>query len=449
MIGPDATLRRSARRPGDAGIRSVVAALAPLLARALPGRSAHGEPAARAEPRHAHRRLVVRRGRLAAGHRRRARLLAGRGRRRPPRIRRTACRAGDAGRGSPGSRVIVLALASPIERYDTTLFSVHMVQHLLLAMVAAPLLVHGGADHAAPALRVARGRGAAGSCRSSTRRPCASCPRRRWRGASFAGVMWFSHFSPLFDAALEDEILHRLEHAPVPRHRAAVLVAGRRRRPEPASARRIRRGSSTSRSGCRSRRSSGWSSSRRTPCCIRTTRRSSATGACRRSRTRRWAGGIMWAGGRPRVRHRDHRRGRGLVAPRGRGGPARRRASRASSVSAASAPRWPRAPSRGRARRRALSAVPLQRGAPRDTRVGSSAAVPARRSRSTHLVDRRRPIARRLRARPIRQARDRRSSRGHEAQTSSGWIDAICHPAWRQGADPPSVVASCATRVGI
>jgi putative copper resistance protein D len=29
----------------------------------------------------------------------------------------------------------------------------------------------------------------------------------------FAGVMWASHFSPLFDAALEDEWLHRLEHA--------------------------------------------------------------------------------------------------------------------------------------------------------------------------------------------------------------------------------------------
>jgi putative copper resistance protein D len=29
----------------------------------------------------------------------------------------------------------------------------------------------------------------------------------------FAAVMWASHFSPLFDAALEDEWIHRLEHA--------------------------------------------------------------------------------------------------------------------------------------------------------------------------------------------------------------------------------------------
>jgi putative copper resistance protein D len=29
----------------------------------------------------------------------------------------------------------------------------------------------------------------------------------------FAGVMWGSHFSPLFDAALEDPLVHDLEHA--------------------------------------------------------------------------------------------------------------------------------------------------------------------------------------------------------------------------------------------
>ena len=29
----------------------------------------------------------------------------------------------------------------------------------------------------------------------------------------FAAVMWASHFSPLFDAALEDQWVHRLEHA--------------------------------------------------------------------------------------------------------------------------------------------------------------------------------------------------------------------------------------------
>src|SRR4051812_34489861 len=37
-----------------------------------------------------------------------------------------------------GIVTLAVALASPIERYDTTLFSVHMLQHLLITLVAAP-----------------------------------------------------------------------------------------------------------------------------------------------------------------------------------------------------------------------------------------------------------------------------------------------------------------------
>jgi putative membrane protein len=44
-----------------------------------------------------------------------------------------------------GLVTLLVALQSPIEAYDTTLFSVHMVQHLLLTMVAAPLLALGAA----------------------------------------------------------------------------------------------------------------------------------------------------------------------------------------------------------------------------------------------------------------------------------------------------------------
>jgi cytochrome c oxidase assembly factor CtaG len=111
-----------------------------------------------------------------------------------------------------GLATIVLALASPIEHYDTTLFSFHMVQHLLLALVAAPLLVM-----AAPItllLRFAspevRRRWILPVLHSAPVRVL-SAPPVAW--GIFAGVMWFSHFSPLFDNALEDEMLHRLEHA--------------------------------------------------------------------------------------------------------------------------------------------------------------------------------------------------------------------------------------------
>jgi len=111
-----------------------------------------------------------------------------------------------------GLAVIVLALASPIESYDTTLFSVHMIQHLLLVMVAAPLLVL-----AAPVtllLRVsspaARHRWLLPALHSRVMRVL-SAPVVTW--GLFAGTMWVAHFSPLFEAALEDGMLHRLEHA--------------------------------------------------------------------------------------------------------------------------------------------------------------------------------------------------------------------------------------------
>jgi cytochrome c oxidase assembly factor CtaG len=111
-----------------------------------------------------------------------------------------------------GLGAIVLALASPIEFYDTTLFSVHMVQHLLLSFVAAPLLVL-----AAPITLLLRW--ASPTARRKWILPVLesrvvrviSHPLVAW--TLFAGVMWFTHFSPLFDAALDDFTLHRLEHA--------------------------------------------------------------------------------------------------------------------------------------------------------------------------------------------------------------------------------------------
>ena len=107
---------------------------------------------------------------------------------------------------------IAFALMSGIERYDTTLFSIHMVQHILLMLVAAPLIALS-----APVTLILR----------------VSSPKTRHRwvlpvlhsrvvrflahplvaSLVFAVVLWSAHFSPLFDAALEDPLLHDLEHA--------------------------------------------------------------------------------------------------------------------------------------------------------------------------------------------------------------------------------------------
>lgn len=106
---------------------------------------------------------------------------------------------------------LAFALISGIERYDTTLFSVHMVQHVLLVLVAAPLIALSG-----PVTLLLRL-----SSRETRRRLLLPILHSRLlRGLSFpvtawvifAIVMWGSHFSGLFDLALENPLVHDLEH---------------------------------------------------------------------------------------------------------------------------------------------------------------------------------------------------------------------------------------------
>jgi putative membrane protein len=110
-----------------------------------------------------------------------------------------------------GLAAIGLALLSPIEAYEGQLFSVHMVQHLLLELVAAPLLLA-----AAPitlALRTAS---------PAWRRRLLAILHSRLVGVLafpvvawilFAAVNWGWHFSTLYDQALENDLLHYLQHA--------------------------------------------------------------------------------------------------------------------------------------------------------------------------------------------------------------------------------------------
>ncbi len=110
-----------------------------------------------------------------------------------------------------GMGAIAIALLSGIDAYDTALFSVHMVQHVLLTLVAAPLIAL-----AAPItllLRVAdpgtRRRWILPVLHARVTRML-TFPVVAW--LAFAVVMWVSHFSALFDAALEDTLVHDLEH---------------------------------------------------------------------------------------------------------------------------------------------------------------------------------------------------------------------------------------------
>ncbi|MDQ3870390.1 MAG: cytochrome c oxidase assembly protein [Chloroflexota bacterium] len=110
-----------------------------------------------------------------------------------------------------GLAVIAVALQGSIDVYATSLFTVHMVQHLLLTMVAAPLLALGAPMTlvlrvASPGLR----RRVILPLLHSPPVKAISFPVVTW--LLFAGVMWASHFSPLFDAALEDPRVHAGEH---------------------------------------------------------------------------------------------------------------------------------------------------------------------------------------------------------------------------------------------
>lgn len=110
-----------------------------------------------------------------------------------------------------GLAAIGLALLSPIEAYEGLLFSVHMVQHMLLELVAAPLLLLGAP--ATLALRVAAPSVRRGLLRLMHSRVVAviSFPLIGWM--VFAGVNWGWHFSTLYDQALESVALHYLQHA--------------------------------------------------------------------------------------------------------------------------------------------------------------------------------------------------------------------------------------------
>ncbi len=110
-----------------------------------------------------------------------------------------------------GLVVLWLALQSPIDTYADVRLSTHMVQHLLLTMVAAPLLVLG-----APVTLGLRASSAAFRHRwllpllRSWPVRLLSVPVVSW--AQFALVLWASHFSPLYEAAVRSDGVHALEH---------------------------------------------------------------------------------------------------------------------------------------------------------------------------------------------------------------------------------------------
>jgi putative membrane protein len=107
-----------------------------------------------------------------------------------------------------------IALLSPLDALSSTLASAHMVQHLLLTMVVAPLLVASrptvtllrGLPHGArqDLVRLAR----AGRVRPSVvvRAHPIAC------AAVHAVTLWVWHAAGPYELALRNDLVHRLEH---------------------------------------------------------------------------------------------------------------------------------------------------------------------------------------------------------------------------------------------
>ena len=115
-----------------------------------------------------------------------------------------------------GIAAIAVALLSPLDVLGESLGWVHMLQHMLLMTIAAPLVVCGEPARVMlwslpNRLRSARLVGRLWRSVWGTR------SRRLWCNPWFAlglhtFVMWGWHFPPLCEAALQDPLVHDLEH---------------------------------------------------------------------------------------------------------------------------------------------------------------------------------------------------------------------------------------------
>lgn len=137
---------------------------------------------------------------------------------------RAAWRSAGVGRGiarrhiaafAGAAAALVLALVSPVDALGGTLFAAHMVQHLLLILAAAPLLVLAAPDRAfawalpsgarRPAARFLNRPAVRGAGRALTR------PMTAW--LLHAIILWIWHIPGPYTAALGSDTIHAAEHA--------------------------------------------------------------------------------------------------------------------------------------------------------------------------------------------------------------------------------------------
>jgi putative membrane protein len=117
--------------------------------------------------------------------------------------------------GGAGIAALVIALLSPLDAAASALLTIHMVQHLLLVLVAAPLVVIGRMHLAlfwSLPFETRRGLGAA----------WANSPRFKWFARFMTApatawvlhtvAIWLWHSRSLYDLAANNETWHAVEH---------------------------------------------------------------------------------------------------------------------------------------------------------------------------------------------------------------------------------------------
>lgn len=121
------------------------------------------------------------------------------------------------GRAFAGAMLaLVIALVSPLEALSSALASAHMVQHILLVLVAAPLLAYsapGSALLRGSPLAVRRASGRARRWVAPRSRALAGLRHPATVWLLHVGTLWIWHSAVAYDAALTSEPLHGLEHA--------------------------------------------------------------------------------------------------------------------------------------------------------------------------------------------------------------------------------------------
>lgn len=113
-----------------------------------------------------------------------------------------------------GWLTVVIALLSPLARLSDVLFSAHMAQHEILMLVSAPLMVIG---RPFIVMMWALGPGARTRIGQGLRRPMLLSIWSRLTGpftvlVLHAVVLWVWHVPVLFEAALESETIHVVQH---------------------------------------------------------------------------------------------------------------------------------------------------------------------------------------------------------------------------------------------